>query len=46
MSKRRNMLSEDELRISTKTTLVTSYDEALKLFYESEILKAGEVIVY
>lgn len=34
MSKRRNLLSDDELKIATKTTFVTTDEEALKLFYE------------
>jgi integrase/recombinase XerD len=34
MSKRRNLLSEDELKIATKTTFVTTDEEAFKLFYE------------
>ncbi|MDQ0976502.1 integrase/recombinase XerD [Neobacillus niacini] len=39
MSKRRSQLSDDELRISTKTTFVTTDEEALKLFYEECHLK-------
>jgi integrase/recombinase XerD len=34
VSKRRNLLSEDELKITTKTTFVTTDEEAFKLFYE------------
>lgn len=34
MSKRRTLLNEDELRIATKTSYVTTDEEALKLFFE------------
>ncbi len=34
MSKRRTILSEDELRIATKTSYVATDEEALKLFFE------------
>lgn len=39
MSKRRSLLTDDEIRISTKTTFVTTDEEALKLFYEECHLK-------
>lgn len=34
MNKRRNLLSEEELRIATKSKYLTSDEEALKLFFE------------
>ncbi|MFJ7734608.1 hypothetical protein ACIQXF_22415 [Lysinibacillus sp. NPDC097231] len=34
MSKRRTMLSEEEIRITTKTSYVTTDEEAFKLFFE------------
>jgi hypothetical protein len=38
MGKRRNLLSEDELRIVTKTSYVESDELAFKLFFEGEVL--------
>ncbi|MED1205835.1 hypothetical protein [Heyndrickxia acidicola] len=34
MSKRRNLLTEEELRIATKTSYVTTDEEAFNLFIE------------
>lgn len=34
MAKRRNLLNEDELKIATKSSYITSDDAALKLFFE------------
>ncbi|MED1562768.1 hypothetical protein AJ85_10810 [Alkalihalobacillus alcalophilus ATCC 27647 = CGMCC 1.3604] len=39
MSKRRTVLSEDELRIATKTSNGTTDEEALKLFFEDCLLR-------
>lgn len=38
MGKRRNLLSEDELKIVTKTSYVESDELAFKLFFEGEVL--------
>ncbi|MEV5112938.1 hypothetical protein [Peribacillus frigoritolerans] len=39
MGKRRNLLSEDELKIVTKTSYVESDELAFKLFFEGEVLE-------
>jgi len=38
MGKRRNLLSEDELKIVTKTSYVESDELAFILFFEGEVL--------
>ncbi|MED3761353.1 hypothetical protein P4555_20125 [Peribacillus frigoritolerans] len=47
MGKRRNLLSEDELKIVTKTSYVESDELAFKLFFEGEVLaRASSFLLY